>query len=477
MPIRRVILLFACMALVLGRAWGVPVQILATGDMHGWIESQKVGTQTQGGAAEMLAYWKLVEGYAPEKFLVVSCGDVATGPAISTVYKGEPVIRVMNLMGYDVSALGNHEFDFGIDGLKNLAGWAKFPFLAGNLYNPDGTPADTVARTMLYEEQGVKVGVIGLVVRDVAAIANTNGMKTKPYAESVRVLTPELRKQGAQVIIVVAHAPMAELTALADEVADLHIPLMLGGHSHEFGQMQVGNTWIVSNGEWWKGYSRINLDVDTATGDSVVTNANQVWLQQKLIPAVDPAVQAEVARWQEKVTKDFGAPIAYSAVGLKRPWGVGNFVMDCWLAEYPADIAISNQGGFRQDLPPGDLRKSDLIGIMPFTNSIVKITLTGAQLASYPPTTGETLNYGGIKRKGKQMVWLKTGQPLEDAKSYTVLINDYLYNKSPHLTAADPTPEKVDADWRNPVLQWLAKHPSGKDAPLEKLVDTAARAE
>ncbi|MHB9025271.1 MAG: bifunctional metallophosphatase/5'-nucleotidase [Armatimonadota bacterium] len=467
----------ALATLALGRLWAAPVQVLATGDMHGWIEPLTLEGQVMGGPGMMLAAWRAVEKYTPRKFLVVSCGDVATGPALSVMFKGQPAVDVMNLMGYDVCALGNHELDYGLDGLRNIKQWAKFPLLAGNLLNADGTEAGLTSGTFLYEEQGVKIGIIGLTTKDINSMANTGGLKVRPYGATVRALAPGLTAQGAQMLILVTHAPLGELTALAKEVAELNIPLILGGHSHEFGQMKIGNTWVVNNGEWWRGYTRIDLDYDPATGRTVVLTAKQVWLQQAAQRAkADPQISALVAGWRKRLPAEEQQPVGYTNTGLARTWALCNLVADSWLAAYPADVAICNRGGLRQDISPGTICRFDITGLMPFANSLLRLKLTGAQIAAYRPA-GEALFYGGVRKQGARFFLLGTGQPLEPDRAYRVLINDFLYNTSKALQAADPQPEKVDPSWRAPLLRWLADHPTSKEKPLEGLIDGKARIE
>jgi len=451
----------------------VPVNILATGDMHGWLEPQQADGQTLGGAAELLAYWKRAEGYTPKQFLLLSCGDTATGPVLDTIFKNEPMIAVMNLMGYDASALGNHEFDCGAAAMTRWRQEAKFPFISANLANANGTPYDLPPYVM-NDEQGVKVGIIGLTTTELAGIANTGGISATAYAAALRKWVPEVRAKGAQVVIVVAHVPQDELITLAGQVADLKIPLMLGGHSHELDQKRIGETWVVNTGQWWDSYSRINLDYNPKTGNTVVIAADQVWLQQAKAPA-DRAVKAEIARWKAQLDKEYSIVIGYTATGLKRPDAVYNFITDCWLAQTPdAEIALSNEGGFRQDIPAGPITKATIVGVMPFSNTLVRVTLTGAQLLAYLPQGGGFIGMAGLRYAGGQYL-LKTGQPVDPTATYRVVMNNYMYDSNAALKAADSTPVFAAADWRLPVYDWLAAHPTSQEQPLEGVVDAKAR--
>jgi 2',3'-cyclic-nucleotide 2'-phosphodiesterase (5'-nucleotidase family) len=105
--------------------------ILYTNDEHGWLAAQKnLDGSSVGGAAEMLGRWREQEGYTPDgPFLVLSGGDMWTGPAISSWFNGDSAAEVMDLMGYQAAAAGNHEFDFGLDVLRRPAKNAGFPFL------------------------------------------------------------------------------------------------------------------------------------------------------------------------------------------------------------------------------------------------------------------------------------------------------------------------------------------------------------
>jgi len=471
----RSLVFFIAFSLALA-GWAKPVRMLVTGDMHGWLEAQRVGDQQLGGAAEMLSYWRRVEHFTPERFFLLSAGDTSTGPALDTVFRNEPVIETMNLMNYDACVLGNHEFDFGLDALKQWRKEAHFPFLAANLFAPDGKPSD-VPPFYLKEKSGVKVAVIGLTVENLAAIANTHGFTAHAYAETLRQWVPRVKAQGAQVVIVLAHVPLADLIVLAKSVADLHIPLMLGGHSHELGELKVGDTWIVNSGEWWRAYSRIDLDYDPPSGKTVVLAARQVWLQQRA-PMADAVVKKEIADWNGRLQSEFALPIGYTATGLTRPSGVYNFITDCWFTADPhADLVLSNNNGFRQDIPAGTITKATIHGVMPFENGLLRVKLTGEQLLAYLPQNGDFIGMSGLRRKAGQYVLLKTGQPLIPTAHYAVLMNSYMYAMSPLLTAADPTPTQVFGDWRQPVLAWLAEYQTSRKVPLEIFADQKARVE
>jgi len=455
--------------------WSTPVHILATGDMHGWVEAQPAEGQVLGGAAEMLAYWQRVEHYTPKQFLVISCGDNFTGPAISTAFQGQPVVEAMTRMGYDVSVVGNHEFDFGRARMLEIFHTSPFPYLAANLQTADGAPCTLAAPYTIYTEQGVKVGIIGLSPVDLASLASTDGVRATAYVETLRRVVPEVRAKGADVVIVAAHASFPEMVQVARQVQDLDIPLIFGAHDHTLAASREGHTWVLNNGEWWHAYSRVDLEYNPATHRTVTVAEKQVWLQQQA-PKADPTLAAIVAHWKGRLADEYERPVAYSATGVARTAPLYNFIVDCWLAQHPtADAALSNLGGFRQDIPAGVVTRGVILGVMPFNNALYNVRLTGAELLAYLAVPDNRGGLAGLRRADNGFLVLKTGQPVDPAAVYHVLLNSFMYQQSPALRAADPHPATAAADWRHPVLDWLAAHPTSKEKPLETLVDGNAR--
>lgn len=116
----------------------VNLTIFHINDLHGWLNPHEYGGTVYGGVATYMGYFKQ-DGYDPTEenssFLLLSGGDQNTGPAIATLSKGEAVIDVMNAMGFDAAAIGNHEFDFGTNWLEKRQNLSTFPILSCNIYD------------------------------------------------------------------------------------------------------------------------------------------------------------------------------------------------------------------------------------------------------------------------------------------------------------------------------------------------------
>lgn len=157
----------------------------------------------------------------------------------------------------------------------------------------------------------------------------------------------------------------------------------------------------------------------------------------------------------------------------RRSSAMFNMVTDAWLAAYPADIAMTNTGGFRQPIPAGEITLADVVGVLPFDNTLVDVEMTGAQIiASYehgkPAIAGMTAR-GGYK--------LSDGTPIDRNATYHVLINDFMYAGADgfKFDAYDPDAYFTGIDWRQPVIDWIIEQKSSVDRPLDNVLDSKTR--
>jgi 2',3'-cyclic-nucleotide 2'-phosphodiesterase (5'-nucleotidase family) len=461
---RRVALLAAVLLAL--RVCAVPVQILATGDLHDWVLPEVSKGTVHGGMAELLAWWQRAEGYAPEKFLLISCGDNFTGPAISTAYQGQPMVEAMNLMGYDVSALGNHEMDYGPARFADIRKASRFPYVCANIVTRKTEQPTDLPPFVINDEQGVKVGIVGLTTTDYVGLVADSPFKAYAYLKTLTRVVPEVRAKGAEVVIVVAHAGHEEMKRLAAQAAALKIPLIFGAHDHSLAADQVGDTWVINTGACGRSYGRVTLDVNPATRAVTVTQS-LVKVSQPAPAPTDAKLKALLDAWQARSARELGVPVGYTATGLDRA-ALYRFVVACWLAQDPkADVALVNSGSMRQDIPAGVVTRGHILGVMPFENTLLRVTLTGAQLRDYLADPGHRGGMAGVRQDGDAWVMTSTGKPLDPAATYRVLVNSYMYAQSAPLRAADPAPAQAAAGWRDPVFAWLAAHPTSKETPVE----------
>ncbi|MGC9349783.1 MAG: bifunctional metallophosphatase/5'-nucleotidase, partial [Anaerolineae bacterium] len=422
------------------------------------------------------------EGYAEDgAYLILSGGDTWTGPAISSWFDGESMVEVMNLMGYDAVALGNHEFDFGLEGLRSRAAQAEFPFLGANVVSAaTGEHPDAVLPYVIQEVADLRVGIVGLASRltpRTTMPTHVEGLLFEPYAETLQTIVPQVKAEGADVILVIGHICNPEMRTLVPEAAELGVAMIGGGHCHQRMSEVVDGVALVAAGSNMRAYGRVALEVDTASGDVLEVD---VKVSPNSPGPSDPDVAAVVERWQARLDDALDHVIGYTENGIGRGSNaMHNMVTDAWLAAYPADIAMTNPGGFRQEILPGEITLADVVGVLPFDNYLIDVKLTGEEvISSYQHGTRRPAVGGMAYRGGRYVILTAEGDvPLDPSATYTVLVNDFMYAGGDGYRFADYDPNAYETgiDWRQPVIEWISTLNTSPDDPVENYVDTEQR--
>jgi 2',3'-cyclic-nucleotide 2'-phosphodiesterase (5'-nucleotidase family) len=440
--------------------------ILHTNDEHGWVESYK-GT---GGAAGLQHLWLRNEGYrADGPFLVISSGDMWTGPAISTALEGESMIDVMNALGYRSATLGNHDFDFGHQAIRERREEAAFPFLGANIrLRSTGALPDYVDPYALIDVNGIRVGVLGVTTIETpidTRPTNVADLEFRPYAEALEAYVPEMRAAGADLIVVAGHICGSEAEALAPLASSLGVSLIAGGHCHEQITRTVDGVTLIESSYFLRGYTRVDLMVDTAQDRAVETQAEY---RPNREGARDPTMASRISAWIEQLPAGMLEPLGYAGVEIDRHSPeMRSLLLEAWLEADPlAEVALASARYVQQDLLPGDVSQATVIGILPTENVLVRIELTGEQLlevlrARRPLVAGVSETPGGYR--------LSSGALLDPQATYTVLLPDTLYLGGNYYEVAryDPTPTSTGIDWREPMLARLRSLQTSRDHPLE----------
>jgi 5'-nucleotidase/UDP-sugar diphosphatase len=446
--------------------------ILYTSDEHGWMSGQESGQ----GAAELLGLWQAEYNLGQDPtVLLLSGGDNWTGPAISTWFDGEGMVEVMNAMGYAASAVGNHEFDFGLEVLQTRLEQADFPFISANLrWRADGSvPSDLgIQPYTILEVAGRRVGITGLSATYTPEVANPAylvDLEFSSYQSALREVVPQMRVEGAEIILLIAHICPDELELLAIQVADLGIAMMGGGHCHIGYARRSGDTAIIASPAELGGYAYAELSYEPSSGKSSV---EALGVEDNQGGDSDPGVAQIVAGWQELTDAELDVEIGYLQQALPEDsQAMQDLITESWIWAYPnADIALTNLGGMRTDLPAGMLTIAEVISVLPFNNVIIEVHLTGAQVISTLAHGRDSLAIGGVHRQGGGWVLKNSGQPLDPEALYSVLVNDYMYAGGDGFTMlaeGDPEAYQTGIDWRQPVIDWILAQQSSPEAPLD----------
>jgi 5'-nucleotidase len=407
------------------------LSLVGTNDLHGHIEA----LPRLGGYLANLRRARARDGGG---VVLLDAGDMFQGTLESNLGEGAAVVRAYNLLGYAAAAVGNHEFDYGPVGpapapraptddargaLKARATEARFPLLAANLAEiASGAPPSwpNVRPTTIVQVAGVKLGVVGLTTMATprtTLAANFAGLTVTPLAPTVIAAARQLRRDGATVVIVVAHAggscnrfepaddvascehsaEIFQLARVLSAEAPRAVDAIVAGHTHAGIAHRVAGIPIIESYANGRAFGRIDLGIDRARGGVVDARI----FRPQMIPAPDepfagtyegaalapdaavaaalaPAQAAARAKRDERLSIDVARPIT-RAYRTESP--LGNLFADLMRAARRADVALTNGGALREDLPAGALTYGQLHEAMPFDNGFATISVTGAELA------------------------------------------------------------------------------------------------
>jgi 5'-nucleotidase/UDP-sugar diphosphatase len=447
------------------------ITILYTNDEHGWMEA----SEDQDGAAGMVGLWKEQEGYdGSDNFLVLSGGDNWTGPAISTWFQGESMVEVMNAMDYDATALGNHEFDFKLDGLERRVNQMSFPIVCANITNrSDGSIPDFVQPYIIQEAGDVKVGVLGLANTvtphmNFSYVGDTYEFGS--YAAALDEYVPEMRSEGADIIILITHLCNDDVQALVPDAKEHGISIIGGGHCHHPQLVLEDGVLLMDAGAYYRGYISVEIKVDKNEG-------SVDFIEYKLVEnknaEADQSIANIVENWQLQIEEELSGIIGYSEGTIESgSEEMANLITDSWLFKFPdADISVTNSGGIRQDIPSGDISKNTIVGLLPFENEILGLELTGEQVID---CIGDYLLVGGISTINGYKH--SDGTPMVMDSVYTVLTTDYIYSLSTNnFDVYDDTPAHTGLNWREPLMEYLESIATSSTDPLQNYLDYSAR--
>ena len=454
-----------------GNGTVVHITMLYTNDEHGWMTPGDYG-----GAPGLMYKWENNEGYDPSgNFLILSGGDMWSGPSISTWFHGKSMVQVMNGMHYDAAAIGNHEFDFTVDTLKQRLREMTFPLLASNIMETaTHTLPDFAQPYIIKEIDGVKVGIIGLASRTTPTSTfptNVAGYQFTSYADAVATYAKAAKKDGATVLIVIGHICSSEMRNLVTVARENGIAIIGGGHCHEKYLSMSNGVLLMEAGSNMRAYGKVEFDYSTA--DSTTSNFKYKIVDNTSGNA-DATIQDIVDYWQGETDQELSEQIAYTdrTIGQSST-EMRNMVCDSWLHSFPdADVSLTNGGGIRQSIPAGDITLSTIVGVLPFENNIVKLRLTGKQLKEM--ALAGDICMGGMTTIGG--FFLSDGTEITDTATYTVLTTDYLYARDDYnFSKYDPSPEYPYVQYRQPLIDWLKSIHTSSSDPLTHYLDDVSR--
>jgi 2',3'-cyclic-nucleotide 2'-phosphodiesterase (5'-nucleotidase family) len=463
------------------------VTILYTADEHGWLLPTTEKGEVKGGAAEMLGRWVDVEGHcvgaACERgsTLALSGGDNWTGPAISSYFQGVPIVEAMRRMGYAASAFGNHEFDFGRDQFSKNREAGGFVYLAANVELKDGTPTDLkMPAFTIVERAGIKIGVVGLATESTprAALASRfEGIVFANEEQSLARAIPQAWAAGPDALVLIAHECPEKLEPVVRRHPEWKLSFVGLGHCHKQFRADIHGAPVIAPGWRFRSYARVRLEVDPnrpprerVTGiDASVIDVTRPEAAPPAETKPDAELTASATRWKKLLDDALGQQIGFTTNGLdhKSP-ELGRWIAESWRQELGADLAIVNDGGVRQGVPPGPITMASVYSVLPFDNRLLLLHLRGRDLLE-ALANKETI-VAGLVERNKTRIVERTKAPIDPNASYTLATIDFLYfgGDGYRFQTFDPNPKETGLDWRTPVIEWTRKLKTTDTIPLEK---------
>jgi 5'-nucleotidase len=528
------LLLSGCAGTASKHAAPIEINLVALNDFHGNLEPSKYtytppgSTQPrtiQAGGIDVLKGALDTFRKDDPDLLFVAAGDlVGASPAASSMFADEPSIEALNRMGLVASSLGNHEFDQGPKELlrqqhggcdsprpnkacrfsPDFKG-AGFTYLAANVVDAR-TGRNLVPGWRIVDVKGVKVGLIGAVLHDLASVtvaSSIKGLAVNDEAVSINAVLPAMRAQGAQVFVVLIHeggfadqpydkadcdtlhGPIVAITKKLDPA----IRLVISGHSHTGYLCKVDGKVVTQADAYGHLLSRIKLTLDPATkAVEDIQVRNVVMAPDAFKP--DPGLSAYLADVRAKSRAELAKPVARIAAGIARheaPSGesaLGDVIADAAVAatrDQGAQIGFMNPGGIRKDLEAGEggvVSFGQAQAVLPFGNTLVVMDLTGAQLrrvleqqwdrpASSDPSiqsvsSSLTYDWDSTLPAGRRVTNVKVdGVPLDDDKTYRVVANNFLAEGGDNIPMFAKGTRRVETGLRDldALIAYLQKHP------------------
>jgi len=430
---------------------GEPVRltVLHTNDLHGQLDplppSPVRGVlrgRPAGGFAHLATMVKAVRREG-RPTLLLDGGDLFQGTPVGNETRGDAVIDVMNELGYDAAAVGNHEFDFGVKNLARLARRAKFRLLAANL---SGRGLGVVRPYVVFAppKAPCRIAVVGLITPDTPRVTTPDLEGKVRFSPAAPALKAIAREADADLVFVVSHLGHEADVALA-KAAPGAAALIVGGHTHTPFGKRVGDTWVVQAHARGVSLGRVDLELARDPWRVVKARMRLLPVDPHATPA-DPDVQRVVEGHAKDLRERLARVVGRLAAPARRRSGLASSTAGNWMADAmrragKADVGVTNKGGIRCDLEAGPVTAGDCYRLMPFDNTILVLEMTGADVRAlaerhfafggYP-----ALEWSGIeieieaRRAGKKRLEVKgiavDGEPLEDGRVYRVATNSFL---------------------------------------------------
>jgi 5'-nucleotidase / UDP-sugar diphosphatase len=404
------------------------IVILHTNDMHAKIDNL-------GKLAYLADSLRKTNAYV----FLVAAGDNFTGNPIVDMAKdkGSPMIDLMNHCGFNLSAIGNHEFDLGQKTLNARMKQATFPFISCNI-NASGAVLKQPKPFSILKAGKIEIPVLGIIQLGQNGLPSSHssklkGLKFTPGIEKAREYSWLKKKYG--MLVGLTHLGVEGDEPLAKAMPEFD--LIIGGHSHTAmtRPMMIDNVMIVQTGSGLKNVGKITLTVQNGS----ITNRTYELISLDSIKQSDLTVQDLIDKYNNNDT--LNRVVGHAEAPVEGMDELGSMMTDAITSRLKVDFAFQNIGGIRiSSLPAGKISLKDVYRLDPFGNMVVSHKMNAAEIKSLICTSYDRekqleLEVSGMTYsvqpdqdgtcKDVEMLDI-SGKPLDEDKEYTVGVNSYI---------------------------------------------------
>jgi len=361
--------------------------------------------------------------------LLVCSGDIFSGNPVVDNHpeKGFPMIDLMNKTGFDISVIGNHEFDYGETILKDRFNQSQFNWVCANVEMDDtGIPEPDEYKTILIDN--IKVTFLGLVEtngKENATIPSTHPWRVqnltfKKYQNIIGNYAQLKETENSDLYIALTHLGESSDINIANYYP--YFDLIIGGHSHSKVNTKINNIPIYQAGSNLNYLGKIELEID----DKKIKKSSYTLIDLNAYQYFDSTLKDLIDNYT--INANLSKVIGFSEAYHNRS-SVGSFYTDALRNQMNADITFQNTGGVRSDLDEGDILKSDIYSIDPFNNGSVTYTMTVAEIKNFLKGSKASVYYSGvlIEQENNTIIIKNTNnQVLNDNETLTIGLNDYI---------------------------------------------------
>ncbi|MGD9738379.1 MAG: bifunctional UDP-sugar hydrolase/5'-nucleotidase [Bauldia sp.] len=432
--------------------------------------SQMEGVNGRGGFARLATVINQ-ERAAGHAFFVFP-GNAFSPSLMSGIDHGAHIVDLLNQLRVDVFTPGNAEFDFGPDVFRERLAEADFPVLSSNLAQADGSLPANMVQDHWLEVEGIRIAFYGLTTEDTTVISSPGGAFTFANSVSTAVAkAAELRAAGADIVVALAHTPLAvDLTLFRNRAADL----ILSGHDNHlltYYDGTVALTEASAQGEYVVVTRLAITRTVDANGAAVVTWVPDFDIVDTAEVAPDPAIAEIVAAYADRLDAELDVAVATTGTLIEsrrvalqsRETTMGNLVADAMRLAVNAEVALVNGGAIRGDrlyLPGSEITRRDVFAELPFNNRTLLLEVTGAQLLAalengfseiklntgrFPQLSGMTVEVNAFAAPGNRVLSVMVGgRPLVQSAVYRLATNDFIAGGGDGYTILRNAPRIID---------------------------------